>query len=131
MDNRGYECGPGFRGRRWGHERWFGNEQAPVNITESDSEYIIELFAPSLEKDKIQLTTQNDILTIKYTGNEQKDDKHFTRKEYHGDQIQRSFDLKGKVDADAINAKYSEGVLTVVLPKSASARKPAQRVSVE
>jgi HSP20 family protein len=137
MYYRGYGCGPwggwgpgpqrGFD--RWGGHR-FGQHQPPVDITESDTEYTIKMYAPALEKEKIQLSTKNDILTVTYRGDEKADDRNFTRREYRGNSIERSFDLKGKVDADNISAKYNDGVLTILLPKSANAKKPAQNVPI-
>jgi HSP20 family protein len=124
MYYRGYGCGgPGS----WSHG--FGG-QAPVNVSESDSTYTITLFAPALDKEKIVLTTRNDLLTIRYAGNRDRDDQHFTRREYRTENIDRSFDLKGKVDTENISASYAEGVLTINLPKTAAARKPAQDIPI-
>jgi HSP20 family protein len=123
MYYRGYGCGPGG----WGNSF---NAQAPVNISESDSAYTIRLFAPSLDKEKIILTTRNDLLTIRYAGNRDRDDQHFTRKEYRAENIERTFDLKGKIDAEKITASYLEGVLTINLPKTAAAQKPAQDIPI-
>ncbi len=123
MYYRGYGCGPG------GWRNAF-NAQAPVNISESDSAYTIRLYAPSLDKGEIILTTRNDLLTVRYAGNNDRDEQHFTRKEYRAENIERTFDLKGKVDAETISASYLEGVLTINLPKTAAAQKPAQDIPI-
>lgn len=124
MENRQYECGPGG----WRGQRFFNTP--PVNITETKNEYILNLYAPSLTKENITVTTQNDILTIRYKPEENSSSKSFTRREYCTDEIERSFDLKGKVDTDGIKAAYAEGILKIELPKTDSAKKPAQEVSV-
>jgi HSP20 family protein len=119
-----YGCGP----RGWGHRHLSNNP--PVNISETESEFTIQLFAPSLIKENFILTTKNDVLTIKYKGGADTSAGRFTRKEFRAEEIERSFDLKGKIDADAITARYAEGVLTVHLPKTDAAQKPSQNIAV-
>jgi HSP20 family protein len=118
-----YGCGPGA----WSQRR--SQKNSPVNISETESEYVIQLYAPSLVKENFILTTKNDVLTIRYK-NEKSDSDRFTRREYRPEEIDRSFDLKGKVDVDKISASYSGGVLQVALPKTPAAQRPAQDVPV-
>jgi HSP20 family protein len=118
-----YGCGPGYRG---GNHLW---QQAPVNISESDEGFTIQLHAPGLDKQHISLTTQNDILHIRYKG-DQRTQTNFTRREYRTEEIERSFDLKGKVNTELITATYKEGILTVTLPKNDAAKKPLQEVQI-
>jgi HSP20 family protein len=116
-------CG---RGYGWGREGF----QPPVNIKETDKEYVINLYAPSLRKEAISITTKGDVLSIKYE-DDSKEEERFTRREFHTNTIYRSFDLKGKVNVDAIHAGYTEGILKIVLPKTASAQRPAQNVEIK
>lgn len=110
MHNYGYGCGP----RNW-REGYFSS-QVPVNVSEDEKEFKIEVHAPGLVKDNFSITTQSDILNIRYRGDEHTKN-NFIRREYRAEEIQRSFDLKGKINTDAISAKYSDGILTVELPK--------------
>ena len=123
MYYNGYGCGP----RQWREQQM---QLSPVDIIDSGDAYAIHLFAPRLNKDQFELTTQQDILTVKYKKGSQEDKVHYTRKEYRPDEIARSFDLKGKVEIDNIKASYSEGVLTIHLPKTEAAKKKAQSVNV-
>ena len=52
------------------------------------------------------------------------------RSEYRPEEINRTFDLKGKVAIDRIRASYVEGVLKIELPKTEAAKRPAQDVSI-
>ena len=119
----GYGCGP----RQWREQQM---QLTPVNITDSGDEYTIQLYAPRLNKELFELTTQQDILTVKYKEDGQTDKTYYTRKEYRPEEIARSFDLKGKVEIDAIKASYSEGVLIIHLPKTEAAKKKAQSINV-
>jgi HSP20 family protein len=123
MYNNGYDCGPGM----W-RERQL--QLSPVNITDAGDAYIINLYAPRLNKEQFSITTQQDILSVKYNESNPSDKSHFTRKEYRPGEIDRSFDLKGKVEIDGISASYADGVLSIHLPKTDAARKRAQKVDI-
>ena len=110
-----YNCGAGYG---WGHGAM---QQPPANIQETDREYILNLYAPSLKKEAISITTKGDVLSIKYNGDSEESER-FTRKEFHTNAIYRSFDLKGKVNVDDIHASYSEGILKIILPKTGSTK---------
>lgn len=106
----------------------FGRSAAPVNISETDDAYILQLFAPGLDKETISVTTQHDLLTIRHKA-EKIADRRYTRREYEPD-IYRSFDLKGKIAIDQIRARYHDGILTINLPKTDAARRPEEPVPV-
>ena len=119
----GYYCGGGYGWNRGAFQ------QPPVNIKETDREYIINLYAPSLRKEAISIIAKGDILSIKYD-DDRREDERFTRREFNTNAIHRAFDLKGMVNVDAINASYEEGILKIVLPKTATAQRPSQNVEV-
>jgi HSP20 family protein len=123
MYNRTYGCGP--RGAWRQHHSFV----PPVNIEETESGYTLFVYAPSLNKENIVVVTENDVLSIRYAPPESKESARFTRHEYSGS-FERSFDLKGKVDINSIEASYKEGVLKIILPKTAAARQPATDVPV-
>ena len=97
-----------------------------VNIVRSD--------LPGLEKDKISVTVENNVLTVqgmRQTSSEA-DDKNrgFYSQERSYGSFSRSFNLPGPVDDSQINADYKNGVLTITLPKIAPA-KNAQKVAIQ
>jgi HSP20 family protein len=118
----GNDCGPGLWDRQM--------QISPVNITDSGDAYTINLYAPRLNKEQFTITTRQDVLSVKYDESKQADKSHYTRKEYRPGDIDRSFDLKGKVEIERISATYTDGVLSIYLPKTDSARKQAQKVSI-
>jgi HSP20 family protein len=124
MYNRYHRHGPGG----WAHRGFFN--QTPVNIEETAGAYTISLYAPALVKGNIQVSTQNDLLHVRYKPEERDSQTHYTRREYGDREISRSFELKGKVDTDKIRAVYAEGVLRIELPKTEAAKKPSQDVPV-
>ena len=123
MYNRAYGCG------QWGAWRQHRSYAPPVNIEETDSGYTLFVYAPSLNKEQISVVTENDVLSIRYRQPEGSTAGRFTRQEYSGS-FNRSFDLKGKIDINNIEASYREGVLKVELPKTDAAKQPARDVPV-
>ena len=90
-----------------------------VNVKETETAFVIELAAPGLRKEDLKINVENNTLTIGYkseTKTEEKADK-YTRQEFGFSSFSRSFRLPKTVNADAINAAYSDGILTVELPK--------------
>ena len=55
----------------------------------------------------------------------------YTRRELPHSSFEREFALNARVQLDAISASYSEGVLTVRLPKTPDAMRPEQQVPVQ
>lgn len=122
MQGRYYRCGHGG----WRHPGLY--KTAPVNIEETEAGYTLYLYAPAIAKENISITTQNDVLSIQCKPGNENAGTHFTRREYRPGEIQRVFELKGKVDTDKIRAAYAEGILTIELPKTEAARKPSRDV---
>ena len=90
-----------------------------VNVKETETAYVLELAAPGLKKEDLKINVENNTLTIGYQS-EQKSretaDK-FTRQEFSFNSFGRSFRLPKNVNADEIKAAYTDGILTVELPK--------------
>ncbi|QHV97490.1 Hsp20/alpha crystallin family protein [Spirosoma endbachense] len=130
----------GFKGRGrfgnfWGRHAG-GFFQPPVNIEETDDNYIISLFAAGIIKENVTLTVKDDILTIAYPGSNQDTNSEsttqdkYTYQEHSVGSFERSFRLNDKVIVETISASYAEGILKVVLPKNPATNKPAQTITV-
>jgi len=112
--------------------RGFGNRKA-ANIEETDTVFILSLYAAGLRKSDFTILVTGDVLTIKYTAPEtsQSNQNQYTHLEYEPSSFERSFQLNGKVIAENISASYVDGVLKVTLPKNPETNKPAQQVNVD
>jgi HSP20 family protein len=112
--------------------RYYGSGYAStpaVNIIEENDEFRIDIAAAGLSKSDFKIDLEMDILTIsaemKEDNNEQK--KNFTRREFNYASFKRSFQLNDKIDTSSIEAKHSDGVLSIHLPKKEEALKPEPR----
>jgi HSP20 family protein len=95
-----------------------------VDIEETDSAYRIEAELPGLNKDDVQITMENNVLRIagerKLEKDVRKDNFHRIERVYGT--FQRSFALPQQVDSEHVQASFKDGILTVLVPKSAQAR---------
>jgi HSP20 family protein len=104
-----------------------------VNVAETDSAYEIEAELPGLDEKDIEVNLADDILTISGERKEEQEDK---KKDYHVMErrygaFRRSFELPANVAEDKIEAKFSKGVLTVTLPKTAPSPAKANEKKIE
>ncbi len=74
----------------------------------------------------------NGLLTISFEKQEQAENKDFKtiRREFNSKSFKRSFSLDDKVNADAIQAKYENGVLQVYIPKKEEVKVAAKEIAI-
>ena len=92
----------------------------PLDVIESDTEYTVKASVAGLDPNKIDISYDDNILSIKgevadENGDEQAG-KYHIRERYYGN-FQRSISMPGVVDADKISAETENGILVVHLPK--------------
>lgn len=89
-----------------------------ADIHETEDSYIVEIEAPGLKKEQIDVRLESNILTITAKHEQQGEDnrKNYIRRERRLGQISRSFHVQD-VQEDAISAHYDNGMLCVALPK--------------
>lgn len=100
----------------------------PVDIYQNgDHEIVLKTELPDLTREDIDITVDNDTLTIKGVkklSNEVKDEQYHRIERQYGS-FSRSFSLPQTVDSAKVGADYKNGVLTVRLPLREEA-KPRQ-----
>ncbi|HWP27054.1 MAG TPA: Hsp20/alpha crystallin family protein [Xanthobacteraceae bacterium] len=105
-------------------------EFAPeMDVTENDKEIEVTVELPGLEEKDIQINVADNFLTIR--GEKRAEKNEETRNYRHYERsygsFSRTIELPPGIDADAIKASLSKGVLKVTVPKPA----PAQVKKVE
>jgi HSP20 family protein len=92
-----------------------------VNVQETDESFVVELMAPGFNKEDFKVTTENGLLTIEATIENEDEEKNenYTRREFTFNSFSRSFTLPENIELDNINAKYDKGMLVLVLAKTA------------
>lgn len=119
---------------RWFGERGTGLTWLPVvDVRETADAILVQAELPGLHPDDVDLRVENGVLTIsgekKHEVEEGKEDSsyHFFERRYG--RFERSFTLPRSVNADAVKARFEQGVLTVTLPKAETAR--PRRIQIE
>jgi HSP20 family protein len=105
----------------------------PVNISETDKAYSLEVVAPGFEKADFKINLDENVLTISAERKEEtkEENKKQIRKEYTYKSFKRSFTIDEKIDAAAIDAVYVNGVLTLNLPKKEIVKASAQEINIK
>lgn len=104
----------------------------PVDIYDTGNhELVIKAEIPDMNKDDIEITVENNTLTLKGEKKMDSDikEEHCRRIERAYGLFSRSFSLPPTVDSTKVRADYKNGVLTVTLPLKEEA-KPKQ-ISVQ
>ena len=101
---------------------FFGTNNAPMelrtDISDKGDAFVLEADLPGFKKDDIKIDLENDRLTIKAERHSEHEDNRngYVRRERHFGSFERSFDVSG-IDTSGIRANYTDGVLTLTLPK--------------
>ncbi|GAA4751812.1 Hsp20/alpha crystallin family protein [Flavisolibacter ginsenosidimutans] len=105
----------------------------PVNIRETEKEYVLELVAPGMKKEDFSVKIDDNLLTISAEKNEEvaNEGEKFVRKEFKFQSFKRSFTLDEKINADGISAQYVNGVLTLNLPKKEEVKPATKQISIQ
>jgi len=94
--------------------------QIKMEVKENDKNYTVHAEIPGVKKDDIHVTVEgNQVVISAEVKNEKeiKEGEKVIRSERYYGKMSRSFSLGQDVDESAAQAKYTDGVLELVLPK--------------
>ena len=105
----------------------------PVNISEDEKGYHLEVAAPGMEKSDFTITLEGSVLTISANQKEAFKNEAIKsiRKEFSNKGFKRSFTLDEKIDAVNIAAKYENGILKIDLPKKEEIKVEGKQITVQ
>ena len=106
-----------------------------VNIKETPENYEVEVAVPGMTKKDFKVELDGNALTISSERSnqiEESEDEKYSRKEFSYQSFQRTFNLqKDVVDMDKIEAKYENGLLSLLIPKKEEAKeKPPRQIQI-
>jgi len=110
----------------------FGAGWPRVDMDESDEEIRITAELPGVDKDSIHVSVSNDRVTIRgeKKEEEEKEERGYHKLERFYGSFQRNFRLPCEVETDRVDASFRNGVLTLKLPKSPSARERIKKIPI-
>ena len=113
-------------------ERVADNDWVPaIDIKEEDDRYVIRADVPGVEAEDLNVTMDNEVLTLQGTRDTRTADETDTlrRVERVSGRFYRRFNLPETADSTAISADYRQGVLEISIPKQAKAQ--PQRIQIK
>lgn len=112
---------------RWGK----GLSMPAVNIEEKPAAFEVSMAAPGMQREDFKIEVHSGVLTV----SSEKEDKHeekdkegnYTRREFKYQTFSRSFTLPEAIDRDKIEAKYTDGILAIHVPKLEPTKQEAKK----
>ncbi|MFA6973284.1 MAG: Hsp20/alpha crystallin family protein [Parcubacteria group bacterium] len=95
-----------------------------IDVRQDKDNVIVETNLPGIDPDKVDISIENDVLTVTGRTEEKKEVKHedYYRKEIREGSFSRSVILPMAVKAEAAEAEYAKGILKISIPKAEEAK---------
>jgi HSP20 family protein len=116
---RGFDLAP--FGRSFDRQGWHTGGWPHLEVNETDSELKVSVELPGLDEKDVEVELTNGVLVIKGEKKMESEDKDRWFSERYYGRFERRIAIDD-VEADKVSALFKNGVLTVTLPKTASAR---------
>lgn len=91
-----------------------------VNILEQEDAYLLSALVPGLKAEDLNIQVLEDVVRIQ--GEYKADENDYLVHEIPNSPFMRTLRLPAAIEADHVEAKIADGVLTLTLPKAESAR---------
>ena len=103
-----------------------------MDISQTENSVVVETQIKDFDPDKVDITIENDILTVKGKTEEKKevDEKNYFRKEIKTGSFYRSVALPVSVVGEKAKAEFIDGVLRITIPKAPGAKEKKVKVIV-
>jgi HSP20 family protein len=101
-----------------------GDWAPAMDVSETKDAVVVKAEVPGIESKDIQLSLQDQLLTLKGEKKEEREDKdeHYYRMERSYGAFVRTVRLPATVDGSKVAATFKNGLLKVTLPKSTTAK---------
>ena len=103
-----------------------------MDVKEQEKSYLVHAEIPGVKKEDIHVSVDGAIVSISAERREEKDvrdGERVLRTERYFGKVSRSFQLAQEIDEAQVTAKYTDGVLELLLPKKTAAQ--ARRITIQ
>ena len=90
----------------------------PASVTEIADGYMLEIEMPGVKKDGLEISVENNELTIIGRRSLPAMEGTLIHRESRAENFRRVFELDPSIDANKINAKIDQGLISLTLPKA-------------
>lgn len=116
----------------FGRASSFGGGGWPsVEISDGEKEVKVTAEVPGLDEKDIEVLLDDGVLTLKGEKRSQSEDQNRQFSERYYGRFERHIPLGYEIEEDKIDARFKNGVLTVMLPKTAKAQSQAKRIEIK
>lgn len=104
-----------------------------LDVSETDNGLEIVADLPGMDKKDINVSLEENLLTIKGEKKEEKEskDKHYHTIERRSGSFYRAIRLPVEVEKDKVEAAFKDGVLTLRLPKTKESKKKVAQIEIK
>jgi HSP20 family protein len=99
--------------RRWSH-----CDYLPVDVHSTPESFVIQADVPGVKPEDVDVTIEGDTLTIKAEAPKFEEDVEYVLHERPSEDLERTLHFNVPVQAEAAEATFENGVLTLVVPKA-------------
>ena len=103
-----------------------------MNVSETESDYLVMMDLPGVEKKDVEVSLKNGILTVlgERKTSEKGDENNLIWHETAYGAFNRSFELTSDIVEEKVKAKFNNGVLNITIPKAEEIKLVAKRIAV-
>lgn len=94
----------------------------PINVWGDENNFFVKAFLPGVSPDNVDIVVEGDELIIRGTLQATDEDVNYISQELFNGSFERHLSFNVPVDADAIEALFENGVLTLTIPKAEQVR---------
>ena len=120
---------PSVRDNYGTSSEWMTGKVPAANIKETHYEFTIEMAVPGIAKKDLSIEINDHLLTVNSNCSNfnLKGEERYTKREFNYNKCSRSFILPSTVVETKVKADCTDGLLTVMLPKTADASGNSKR----
>jgi HSP20 family protein len=114
--------------RAWGGGR--RGDWPNIEVEETDKEYRVTAELPGIEERDIEVLLQDGVLSLRGEKKVENESRNRTFSERFYGRFERQLSFDREVDEDHVNATFRNGVLTVMVPKTAQVVERSKRIPI-
>jgi HSP20 family protein len=100
-----------------------------VNVRDEEDTFVLSALVPGLKAEDLNIQVLDDVVRIE--GEYQANEEEYLLQELPSGSFHRVLRMPAEIDADKVEAKITDGVLTLRLPKAESARPKKIKIAVK
>ena len=100
-----------------------------VNVREEEEAYVLSALVPGLSAEDLNIQVLENVVSIE--GEYRAEETEFLLNELPNGSFRRTLRMPSEIDSDKVEAKITDGILTLTLPKAESARPKKIKIAVK